>query len=201
MLRRAAERPAHYVIFSLYVADAPRPDPYPPAEAFGDNLIGIPGGLTTMLRRRYRACVALLTAAFVISNLGCSTGVFRQAIRPSDSATAQHVTLPSQAAVEQASPSAYVAPHTANVSHQTDQSDAGVAQAQYSQPWESATLTMPSDYDNVNLDVEQVVRGQGYYNGPLKETLLNPYVIGAAIIAGIAIPLAVENRDFPVGGP
>ena len=72
----------------------------------------------------------------------------------------------------------------------------GVALAQYNAPYTTA-----ADYDNVELDVDQVVRGQGYYNGPLKETLLNPYVIAAAIIAGIAIPLAVENRATPVGAP
>ena len=138
-----------------------------------------------MLRRRYRTSIALLTAAFFVSNLGCSTGAFRQALTPDTPATAHTVTAPA-------------AVHTAAYDVQrlpaAGASESDVALAQYNAPY-----TTSADYDNVDLDVDQVVRGQGYYNGPLKETLLNPYVIGAAIIAGIAIPLAVENRDTPVG--
>ena len=141
-----------------------------------------------MFRHRYRAFVALLTAAFVVSNLGCSTGAFRRALSPTDQAN--HVTLPSEAASSQVQTAAYDVQRLP-----ATEPDQGVALAQYNAPY-----TTEADYANVDLDVDQVVRGQGYYNGPLKETLMNPYVIGAAIIAGIAIPLAVENRDTPVGG-
>ena len=139
-----------------------------------------------MLRQRYRATIALLTAAFIVSNLGCSTGAFRQALSPNTQAS--NLTLPSQAATSGVQTAAYDAHRLPAAGQQQ-----GVALAQYNTPY-----TTEADYNNVDLDVEQVVRGQGYYNGPLKETLMNPYVIGAAIIAGIAIPLAVENRDFPV---
>ena len=139
-----------------------------------------------MLRQRYRASIALLTAAFIVSNLGCSTGAFRQALSPNTQAS--NVTLPSQAATFDVQTAAYDA-HRSPAAEQQQ----SVTHAQYNTPY-----TTEADYNNVDLDVEQVVRGQGYYNGPLKETLMNPYVIGAAIIAGIAIPLAVENRDFPV---
>ena len=175
--------------FSIHVADAFRLDPVRgPHKA---QPIGIPGGLTTMLRQRFRASVALLTAAFVVSNLGCSTGAFRQALSPDVSSAPHSVSLPSEAntGVETAAYDVQRLPAT-------ESRDSGVAVAQYNAPYTTA-----ADYDNVDLDVDQVVRGQGFYNGPLKETLINPYVIGAAILAGIIIPLAVDNRDTPVGGP
>ena len=140
-----------------------------------------------MLRRRYRAPIALLTAAFVVSNLGCSSGAFRQALSPHSPASSGY-----------AEPHSATAPSTiesaAYESQRLPATDEGVALAQYNIPY-----TTDADFDNVNVDVDQVVRGQGYYNGPLKETLMNPYVIGAAIIAGIVIELAVDNRDTPVG--
>lgn len=143
-----------------------------------------------MLRRRFRTSIALLTAAFVVSNLGCSTGAFRQALSPNAQANAHTVTPPSVAA----SSAVQTASYDVQRLPAADSSENSVALAQYNMPY-----TTGSDYDNVELDVDQVVRGQGFYNGPLKETLFNPYVISAAILAGVIIPLAVDNRDKPVG--
>lgn len=153
-----------------------------------------------MLRRRLPASVVkLITAAYLVSSLGCSTGVFRQAVMPADSAQASAVTLPSEAALADrgqatASPSIERLPAA-------DADSVQLASYQGNDASWNEPITTGESYNDVNFDVDEVVRGQYRHPyGPVQEFIFNPYVIGAAIIAGIAIPLAVENRDTPVGG-
>ncbi len=152
-----------------------------------------------MLRPRLPASVVtLLTAAYLISSIGCTTGAYRQAIAPGGNSQTSAVTLPSDAAL--------AAEHSANSqTHVTRLPAVGVGDVQMASyqtgaPGWDAHIT-GTDYDNVNVNVDDVVRGQGYESGPLKILFMIPYVIGTAIIAGIVVPLAVEHRETPVGGP
>ena len=138
-----------------------------------------------MLRKRFPACAALLAVAHLVTSIGCTSGAFRQAVAPSQ----ESIVLPSAKA------------HTDAPSDELQRlpsdNEFAVAPAQSNAP-----ITAGVNYDDVAVDVDEVVRAQDYPNGPLKEFFFNPYVIGAAIVAAIALPLALDDGGPPIqAGP
>jgi hypothetical protein len=140
------------------------------------------GGLLAMaIRRRcFAPLVALVTAAYLISSIGCTTA----RVRPGSAVQPLRV----QGAAADA-------PASNAVSYADAQRE--VAMASYHGDAHDGLLSPSSDVvASSQVDIDQIVRGQddhGY--GPIKEFLWSPYTIGVAFIAAIVIPAAFKGAD------
>ena len=132
-------------------------------------------------RRCFAPLVALVTAAYLVSSIGCTTA----RVRPASSA--QPLSVESEAAP---------IPASGAVSYADAQRD--VALASYNSPQhDQATLSATADdVAGSQVDIDQIVRGQddhGY--GPIREFLWSPYTIGALFVAALVIPAAFKGAE------
>lgn len=140
------------------------------------------------IRRHCRApLVALVAAMYLVSSMGCAAGRLRTTAQP-------------PAAKQQPSPLAQASLHATPQrlpgvrSGAEVRSDVELASYSAAEPsWDSPIIS-PNGYAAADVDLSNVVRGQGYDNGPIKEFLWSPYVVGLLVVAGvIVVPLAIEG--------
>lgn len=135
------------------------------------------GGFSAMFIRRrcFAPLVALITAAYLVSSIGCATARVRSAGSPAPlRVQGAEMQTPAASAVSYAEATGDAALSSAS------------AQASYDQP----LLTTTS---GGSVDIDQIVRGQddhGY--GPIKEFLWSPYTIGVLFVAALVVPAATN---------
>ncbi len=142
------------------------------------------------LRRRSASFVVLLAAIHLVTTVGCTTGQLQPAAPDVVSHRAK-LDRDIAAAAQQAQ-----LRRLPSVSNQP------IALSSYtsSDPlYNNLTVSSRPYFNDSDVDIDDIVRGQENYHGPLKDFMLNPIVIGCIILAGIIIPLAVDNRNRPVG--
>ena len=130
-------------------------------------------------RRCFAPLVALVTAAYLVSSIGCTAA----RVRPS---AGQPLRIQGATAD---------APANNAVSYADAQRE--VAMASYHGDTHDGLLAPSSDaLASSQVDIDQIVRGQddhGY--GPIREFLWSPYTIGVAFIAAIVIPAAFKGAE------
>lgn len=132
-------------------------------------------------RRCFAPLVALVTAAYLVSSMGCTAA----RVRPSSAVQPLRV----QGATADA-------PANNAVSYAAAQRD--VAMASYHGDSHDGALLSPSSDElaSSQVDIDQIVRGQddhGY--GPIREFLWSPYTIGVVFIAALVIPAAFRGAE------